>query len=142
MDENVKDNLKKKLKRNETTTDLSEFNINESFLEYVYKSLKHLPNIETLIWPSDQSQGDDFTEPIKKLRNKVNKRLQTNRIMFKELKQELVKNESTTDLRQFNELAREETVKFLVYISKSLETLQNITAIEWPDAGLGNCKTN
>ena len=136
MDENVRDNIKKKLKRNETTTDLCEFNISESFLEYVYKSLKHLPNIETLIWPSDQRSQDDVTEPIKKLKNKVNKRLQTNRSMFKELKQELVKNESTTDLKQFNELALVETEKFLVYISKSLEILQNIVTIQWPDVCL------
>ena len=128
MNENVRENVKKKLKRNETTTDLSEFNISESFLEYVYKSLKHLPNIETLIWPSDQSQ-DDVTEPIKKLRNKVNKRLQANRIMFKELKQELVKNDSTADLRQFNGLALEETVKFLVYITKSLEMLDRTSVV-------------
>jgi hypothetical protein len=132
MDENVRDNVKKKLKPNEATTDISEFKISESFLEFVYEGLEHLPNIEVLIWPSDQSQ-DDVTEPIKKLKNKVNKRLQANRSIFKELKQELVKNESTTDLRQFNGLALEETEKFLVYISKSLEMLQNITAIQWPD---------
>ena len=101
MDENVKDNLKKKLKRNEASTDISEFHTSEAFLEYVYKSLKHLPNIETLIWSSDLSQGDDL-EPIKRLKKKVNKRLQANRNAFKELKQELVKNDSTTDLRQFN----------------------------------------
>jgi hypothetical protein len=135
MEENVKNNLKKKLKRNETTTDLSEFNISESNLEYVYKSLKHLPNIENLIWPSGYSQKDDL-EPIEKLKNKVNKRLQTNRTMFKELKQELVKNDSTTDLRQFNDLALEDTEKFLLYVLKSLEMLKNITAIEWPDVCL------
>jgi hypothetical protein len=135
MDENVKDKLKKKLKRNEASTDISEFHTSEAFLEYVYKSLKHLPNIETLIWSSDLSQGDDV-EPIKRLKKKVNKRLQANRNAFKELKQELVKNDSTTDLRQFNELALENTEKFLVYILKSLEMLQNIATIEWPEVCL------
>jgi hypothetical protein len=132
MEENLKNNLKKKLKRNETTTDLSEFNISKSILDYVYKSLEHLPNIENLIWPSGFSQKDDL-EPVKKL---VNKRLLTNRNMFKELKQELVKNDSTTDLRQFNELAVVDTETFLVYVLKSLEMLKNITAIEWPDVCL------
>jgi hypothetical protein len=91
-----------------------------------------LPNIENLIWPSDQSQKD-YLKPVEKLKNKVNKRLQTNRKMFEELKQELVKNQSTIDLRQFNYLAVVDTVTFLVYVLKSLEMLNNITAIEWPE---------
>jgi energy-coupling factor transporter ATP-binding protein EcfA2 len=135
LDENVKDKLKKILKRNETTTNLSEFNISESILEYVHKSLKHLPNIETLIWPSAHSQEDDL-ESVKKLKNKVNKRLQTNCNMFKELKQELVKNDPTTDMSQFNGLAFEDTEKFLVYVLKSLEILPNITTLVWPDVCL------
>jgi hypothetical protein len=135
LDENVKDNLKKKLKRNEPTTDLSEFNTSEFFLKYVYESLKHLPNIEKIIWPSVHCQEDDL-EPIKNLKIKVNKRLQDNRKAFKELKQELVKNDSTSDLRQFNGLALEDTEKFLVYVLKSLEMFQNISAIQWPDVCL------
>ncbi len=135
LDENVKNKLKKTLKRNETTTNLSEFTADESILEYVYKSLKHLPNIETLIWShDDQCREED--ESVKKLKNKVNKRLQANCNMFKELKQQLAKMDSTTDLKQFNGLAAEDTEKFLVYVLKSLEMLSNITAIVWPDVCL------
>jgi hypothetical protein len=71
---------------------------------------------------------------VENVRDNLKKKLK--RIMFKELKQELVKNESTTDLRQFNGLALDDTEKFLVYISKSLEMFQNITEIQWPDVCL------
>ena len=132
LEEDVKNNLKKTLKRNVATTNLSEFTVSEPILKYVYKKLKHLPNIETIIWSNDSGYGSDESEAMVKLKTKVNKHLQSNRIMFKELKQELAKNDSTTKLIHLNELAIENLELFLVYVLKSLDFLTNITIIEWP----------
>ena len=136
LEEDVKSNLKKALKHNEATTNLSEFTVSESLLKYVYKSLKHLPNIETIIWSNNSGHGNDESDAVVKLKTKVNKHLQSNRILFKELKQELAKNDSTTKLIHLNELAIENLEQFLVFVLKSLDFLSNITVIEWPQVCL------
>ena len=118
LEEDVKSNLKKALKHNEATTNLSEFTVSETLLKYVYKSLKHLPNIETIIWPNNSGHGNDESDAVVKLKTKVNKHLQSNRIMFKELKQELAKNDPTTKLIHLNELASVNLELFLVYVTR------------------------
>ncbi len=125
--------IKEELLKNEATTDLSQFETieAESLLTYVRKSLEKHDNISTIIWPQTCLSlcEPDHIELI----NSIDGKLSENKAKFRELKEELLKNEVTTDLSRFETI---EAGSLLTYVLKNIEKLENITNIIWPEACL------
>ena len=144
-------------KVNEQKVELSAFEFNEYVAKFVQDNLKQFPNIEEIVWSSEYSETESiFERETIQLKNSIKKLLEENRENFRELKQVLVKNETQTDLSQFepqlienseqfnqiNEvLAENETQTdfqpkldkkdtFLIYVLKSLDKLPNISLIK------------
>jgi hypothetical protein len=105
---------------------LGHFEFNVSLVEHVLKHLRHFPNIEQITW-SGASEVE--TLYILKETKQISTQLDETREKFKEIKEELNKNEATIDLSRFESI---EVDLLLVYVLKSLEKLDNIITINLP----------
>ena len=113
VDKKIEDDLFKALKFSEQKVDLSTFEFNEYVAKFVQDNLKQFPNIEEIVWSSEYSETESiFEREAKQLKDSIKKLLEENRENFRELKKVLAKNETQTDLSQFEPQLVENSEKF------------------------------
>jgi hypothetical protein len=105
-------------------TDLRKFGVNKAVQKYVLKKLQFLPNIENINWSEEKLISNEVL-------NKINQKLEENKIKFESLKIILSQNDQKTDLRNLS-IEKDSERNFFIYVLKSLERSEKISNIDWP----------